>query len=307
MDMIYIAIICIMLFVTAFFIAQYYSRQKRIKSMTATVNSILEDKKKLQIFSKKDDDLGRLAFEVNRLAALYGNAQQRYEKEQLAKKQLISNLSHDVRTPLVSVIGYLEAIVQGRINDSQQDDYIETAYQKAILLKEQVNQLFEFVQSDANEIILSMDKIDICETVRQVLIDFIPIIENEQIELELSIPDEEVNTIADRDGFMRIIQNIIKNTLTHGGEGKYLGVFIKKESSYVCIDISDRGRGIAGEDLPFVFERLYKADSARSRGGGIGLAIAKELAVKMNGNIEILRSIPGDTVFRITMPEAGHE
>jgi signal transduction histidine kinase len=96
----------------------------------------------------------------------------------------------------------------------------------------------------------------------------------------------------------------VRNTLTHGSEGKYLGVFIKKDLGNVYIDIADKGKGIDKEHLPFVFERLYKVDSARSRGGGIGLAIAKELAIKMNGNIEILLSIPGDTVFRITFPEA---
>ena len=175
---------------------------------------------------------------------------------------------------------------------------------RSTLFKEQVNQLFEFVQSDANEIQLSMQKVDACEITRQVLIDFLPIIENEKIEMESSIPDEEINILVDKDSFVRIIQNLVKNTLTHGGEGKYLGVFIKKELDSVHIDIADKGKGIAREHLPFVFDRLYKADHARSRGGGIGLAIVKELAVKMNGNIEILLSIPGDTVFRITFPEA---
>lgn len=205
---------------------------------------------------------------------------------------------------MVSVIGYLEAIVQNRISDNQKNDYINTAYEKANILKERVNQLFEFVQSDANEIMLSMEKVDTCEITRQVLIDFLPILESEQIQLDSSIPDDEIMVLADKESFVRIIQNIIKNTLTHGGEGKYLGIFIKRESNNICIDIADKGNGIAKEHLPFVFERLYKADNARSRGGGIGLAIAKELANKMNGNIEILHSIPGDTVFRITFPEA---
>lgn len=302
MDTILILIIISLLLIIVVLAIRQYLFYKRISDMIDVIESILGGQKKRQIFSVKDDELGQLAFAINQLAAMYGTAQEKYEKEQLAKKQLISNLSHDIRTPLVSVIGYLEAIVQSRIADSQKNDYINTAYEKAKILKERVNQLFEFVQSDANEIALSMEKIDACEIIRQVVIDFLPIIENEHIELDSLIPDEEIIVFVDKDSFVRIIQNIIKNTLIHGSEGKYLGVFIKEESENICIDIADKGQGIDKEHQPFVFERLYKADNARSRGGGIGLAIAKELSHKMNGNIEILHSIPGDTVFRITFP-----
>jgi signal transduction histidine kinase len=87
--------------------------------MNSTIDSILGGHKNLQIFTEKEDALGNLAFLINRLATLYRAEQEKYEREKLAKKQLISNLSHDVRTPLVSVIGYLEAIVQNRILEKQ--------------------------------------------------------------------------------------------------------------------------------------------------------------------------------------------
>lgn len=304
MSPVFIAAISFLLLLAVFLAGCLYSRQRRTAEMRSVIQEILKGETKHQIFSVKNDELGKLAYEINRLSAMYGTAQEKYEREQREKKQLISNLSHDVRTPLVSVIGYLEAIVQGRIADSQRDDYIVTAYQKSLILKNQVNQLFEFVQSDANEIVLSPRKTDACEITRQVLISFLPTIEKEQITLDSTIPDEEMNIYVDRDSFVRILQNLIRNTLTHGSEGKYLGVHIGRDADQICIDIADRGRGISQEHLAFVFDRLYKADNVRSKGGGIGLAIAKELANKMGGNIEILRSIPGDTVFRITFPEA---
>lgn len=304
MDIFYIVSILILLFAVAFFLIRQYSDHKRIIDMNSTIDSILEGDKNLQLFTEKEDALGNLAFLINRLATLYRAEQEKYEQEKLAKKQLISNLSHDVRTPLVSVIGYLEAIVQNRISEEQKDDYINTAYKKAIALKEQINQLFEFVQSDANEITLSLEKVDVCEITKQILIDFFPIIENEHIALDSFIPDDELYIFVDKDSFVRIIQNIVKNTLIHGKEGHYLGVFIKKDGNCINIDITDKGQGIDQEHLPFVFERLYKADSSRTRGGGIGLAIAKELANKMNGDVKILRYAPGDTVFRISFFES---
>lgn len=303
MNYISVILISFMLLLIVFLTGCLYSDRKRISEMRMVIQSILAGEKKQQIFSVKNDEFGRLAYEINSLSAMYVMAQEKYEQEQRAKKQLISNLAHDVRTPLVSVIGYLEAIVQGRIDDCQKDDYIVTAYRKALLLKEQISQLFEFVQSDANEIVLPPEKTDVCEITRQVLIDFLPAIEKEQITLDTAIPDEEMIIFVDRESFARILQNLIRNTLTHGSEGKYLGVRVSRETEQICIDIADRGQGISQEHIAFVFDRLYKADSVRSKGGGIGLAIARELANKMGGDIRILRSIPGDTVFRITFPE----
>lgn len=303
MIMILFATIFFLLLLLVFVLARQYYFHKRIKEMIVVTRSILDGEKR-QIFSTKEDELGTLSYEINQLASMYDKSQIKYENELFVKKQLISNLSHDVRTPLVSVIGYLEAIVENRIDGEQKDDYIDTAYQKAILLKDQVNQLFEFVQSDANEISLSIDKVDVCELTRQIVIDFLPVIENEGIELNIHIPDDEIFAMVDKDSFVRVVQNVVKNSLTHAIEGKYLGVSLKKDAGCVFIDVADKGNGIGKEHMPYIFERLYKVDTVRSRGGGLGLAIAKELSNKMNGDVEILRSIPGDTVFRIMFPEA---
>lgn len=303
MIMILFATIFFLLLLLVFILARQYYFHKRIKEMIVVTRSILDGEKR-QIFSTREDELGMLAYEINQLASMYDKSQIKYENELFVKKQLISNLSHDVRTPLVSVIGYLEAIVENRIDGEQKDDYIDTAYQKAILLKDQVNQLFEFVQSDANEISLSIDKVDVCELTRQIVIDFLPVIENEGIELNIHIPDDEIFAMVDKDSFVRVVQNVVKNSLTHAIEGKYLGVSLKKDAGCVFIDVADKGNGIGKEHMPYIFERLYKVDNVRSRGGGLGLAIAKELSNKMNGDVEILRSIPGDTVFRIMFEEA---
>jgi signal transduction histidine kinase len=207
-----------------------------------------------------------------------------------------------VRTPLVSVIGYLEAVVEKRVDESFTAEYLDTALTKALYLRGQINQLFEFAQCDADEIQLTFERLDICELLRQVLIEFLPLIEQEQILLETKIPDEELFIYADKTAVIRICQNLIRNTIEHGKCGKYIGVSVSSLNQTAVIDISDKGSGIAREDLPFIFDRLYKADHARVRGGGLGLAVAKELAEKMKGTVSVLQSVPGNTVFRITFP-----
>lgn len=275
---------------------------RRIKYIKKVIEDILKGQESLSLFTNKKDALGELVFEMNKLFSSYRMQKQYYEKERNDKKRLLSNLSHDVRTPLVSVIGYIEAVIQDRIEESEKRDYIETAYHKALVLKEQINQLFELVQSDANEIELKLEKMDICEFLRQTMIDFLPKMEKDQITFEAAIPDYEIYISADKYCMARIFQNLIRNTLQHGESGNYLGIFVTGTSAEVFVDITDKGMGIEKEHLPFVFDRLYKADNARTRGGGLGLAISKELAVKMKGNIEILHSMPGDTVFRVTLP-----
>lgn len=288
--------------VVCLLIMKQYNQYRRIKSIKKSVEDILNGQDSLNLFTSKDDSLGELVFEINKLIDSYRVQKQNYEKEQNEKKTLLSNLSHDVRTPLVSVIGYLEAVIENRIDESHKRDYIETAYHKALVLKDQINQLFELVQSDANEIVLQTEKIDICELLKHVVIDFLPVLEKEQITFESDIPDNEIYILADQYCLVRIYQNLIRNTLIHGKSGNYLGVFVSKINNNVYVDITDKGMGIEKAHLPFIFDRLYKADNARTRGGGIGLAVSKELANKMNGNIEVLRSIPEDTVFRVTFP-----
>ena len=279
---------------------QKHEYKKQIKEIKNHLDNLVNGQSTGKLFSKKEDELGEIVFRINQLATLYSSEKKKYQNEQMTKKRLIANLSHDVRTPLVSVIGYLEAIIQKRIEEEQTIDYIMTAYQKSLVLKEQVNQLFEFAQSDAGEIQLCMEQTDVCEIVRRTIIDFLPTLEKNHMQVDISIPDEEIICSLDRDSFIRILQNIIKNVIAHGKEGKYIGILIHDYSDKVYIDISDKGKGIGKEHLDFVFERLYKAEMSRNHTGGLGLAIAKDLANKMNGDVEIVHSVPGDTVFRIT-------
>ncbi|GMQ60780.1 sensor histidine kinase [Vallitalea maricola] len=292
----------ILLVIIAILLIKQHLAKKRILNMSKILDDVLNGQENLYIFTDKHDFVAELAFETNKLISAYWKQRQGFEKEHNTKKELLSNLSHDVRTPLVSVIGYLEAVTQNRIPEKNKSDYIQTALQKSLTLKERVNQLFEFVQIDANEIFLSLEIIDICEILRQIVIDFIPYMEKENISLEIEITNESLFILADKSAIIRIFQNLIRNTIIHGKNGKYLGVFLSVDNNKVFVDIKDKGMGIDKDHIPFIFERLYKADNSRTQGGGLGLAIAKELAEKMNGTVEVLYSIPGDTVFRVSFP-----
>lgn len=294
--------IALLIGIIIYFVIKNYRWKKRMAAMIQTIDILLKEKNKLYIFSEEKDLLGDLGFKINELISAYFIQSEKYETEKRAKKELLSNLSHDVRTPLVSVIGYLEAVQQKRIQKVQENEYINTALEKALALKKCINQLFEFIQLDADEIVLSFEKIDICEALKQIIIEFIPYLEKEKIVFDANILEHEVFVLADKNAITRIFQNLIRNTLIHGKDGLYLGIFVTIDEGKVSINIKDKGKGIKEEHLPFIFERLYKADFSRNNGGGIGLAIAKELTEKMNGEIVVLRSVPGETIFHVSFP-----
>lgn len=295
-------VIVLLVVIIIFLLIKNYGHKRKIESMIKTIDIVLKEKNKVHIFSEDEDYLGDLGFKINELISVYFLESEKYETEKRTKKELLSNLSHDVRTPLVSVIGYLEAVQQKRIQKEQENEYINIALQKALILNKCINQLFEFVQLDANEVVLSIEKIDICEELKQIIIEFIPYIEKEKIIFDADFLDKEVFIMADKNAIIRIFENLIRNTLIHGKNGHYLGVFIMIDHGKVCISIKDKGEGIQKEHLPFIFERLYKADFSRNSGGGIGLAIAKELTEKMNGEIVVLASVPGETIFHVSFP-----
>jgi len=273
-----------------------------IKEMEGILKDVLEGNDGLHLFSYKNDNTFQLSMQINRLMDSYKKERIAIEREQNARKQLLSNISHDVRTPLVSVIGYLEAIKMNFVVGRERDDYLDTALGKSYELKKRVDQLFELVRLDANEILLNFEKTDLCELVRSIVIDLVPILERDQIELQAEIPDVEYFALVDVEAFKRAIQNLIHNALLHGKTGKYLGVQVLKQERDISIYITDHGEGIAAKDIDFVFDRLYKGDASRTQNGGLGLAIAYELVQKLGGKIKIVSSEQGCTVFNIIMP-----
>ncbi|WP_322020056.1 sensor histidine kinase [Clostridium butyricum] len=239
---------------------------------------------------------------INQLMDSYQKERITVNREQMARKQLLANISHDVRTPLASVIGYLEAVILGVVHNTEKDVYLDIALKKSYDLKQRVDLLFELVRLDANEIHFNREKSDICELVRSVIIDFIPIVEKNDIILQVKIPDKEYFADVDVSAFTRVVQNLIRNALTHGKSGFYLGVKVYLQGKNVCIDIIDHGDGISKKDITFIFDRLYQGDTSRTQNGGLGLAIVYEIIKKMEGTISVDSNESKYTVFTVQLP-----
>lgn len=286
--------IIILILCTAFIIIvnKYMRIHKHINEITDVLKEVLKGNNNLHLFSYKGDKTAKLSLLINQLM-------DSYQKE---RKQLLANISHDVRTPLASVIGYLEAVILGVVHNTEKDVYLDIALKKSYDLKQRVDLLFELVRLDANEIHFNREKSDICELVRSVIIDFIPIVEKNDIILQVKIPDKEYFADVDVSAFTRVVQNLIRNAITHGKSGFYLGVKVYLQGKNVCIDVIDHGDGISKKDITFIFDRLYQGDTSRTQNGGLGLAIAYEIVKKMGGTINVDSKESKYTVFTVQLP-----
>ena len=215
------------------------------------------------------------------------------------------SLSHDVRTPLTTLIGYLDAAHKGIVSGKDRDDYIETARRKAHDLKEYIDVLFDWFKLNSNEFAIELQTVEAAELTRDILIDWIPIFEDKQIAYNIDIPEKPFRVRLDTDGYMRILNNLIQNVISHSRADK-IEIALAKKNHNMEITVTDNGIGIEKEDLEHIFERLYKCDKGRSeKGSGLGLSIVHQLVEKMNGTITAESTQGNGTTFILLFPLVG--
>ena len=176
---------------------------------------------------------------------------------EVTKRQLMTSLSHDVRTPLTTLIGYLDAAHKGIVTGKDKDDYIETARRKAHDLKEYIDVLFDWFKLNSDEFVIAMNKVEVVELTRDILIDWIPVFEDKQIDYNIDIPEQPFWVELDSDAYMRILNNLIQNVISHSHADK-IGISLSKQHKNIKILVMDNGIGIEKEDLKHIFELLYK-------------------------------------------------
>lgn len=251
-------------------------------------------------FTKGDDLLAGINFELNRILAEGRRQFTKLQKAEHAGRQLLTDLSHDIRTPLASLSGYLEAL--DRASPGEKEEYIHVARKKAADLQELIDLLFQWFKLSSEEQLLQMKPWDINELTRELFIRHIPVLEREKIHFSVSIPEGESFVQIDRTAYGRILDNLIANAIKHG-KCSLLKISIRSAQDRVLVCVSNNGTAIPPKDLPFIFDRMYKSDSSRcGKGSGLGLAIVRKLTEDMSGEITV-QSVPGGmTDFSLSFP-----
>ena len=276
--------------------------KKQIAEMADALNDVKNGNGNRRILSAANELTAPIAYEINEIVVSYENRLSVVRQAEETNRQLMTSLSHDVRTPLTTLLGYLDAAHKGIVAGNEREDYIETARRKAHELKEYIDVLFDWFKLNSNEFALEPESVEAAELTRNILIDWIPVFEDRQLDYSIDIPEQPVRVRLDTDGYMRILNNIIQNVIAHSHADR-IEISLSKQGGNMKLLLADNGVGIEKEDLKHIFERLYKCDKGRSeKGSGLGLSIVHQLAEKMGGSITA-ESQPGKgTAFTLIFP-----
>ncbi len=273
---------------------------KRLKMLFTKINNFELDKPNIIINDQINDEIGIISntFDkmVNKINENYNDMRKFYKDRQ----ELLKNISHDFRTPLTSILGYSISLDEGVYdNEKERKKYIKIIRKKAIYMSELFDEMMELTRLDNNSYVLKKSTFNIAEMFREIIIEYLPQLEKEKFFIKTEIP-ELININGDKERLSRAIRNIIDNVLKHAIEGKYIGLFVRKnKNSTISIIIKDRGKGIKDKDKNKIFDRFYH-DSKKS-GMGLGLTIAKEIIEKHKGKIKFESKINSGTTFIIEL------
>lgn len=255
-----------------------------------------------RILARPGEPAAALVYEINDIVQNYEGRLAALQTAQEANRQLMTSLSHDVRTPLTTLIGALDATHRGLLTGQAREESLDAARRKAHELKDYVDALFDWFKLNSGEFALQPRPVEAVELTRNFLADWIPLWEEQGMDYRLQIPEGPFRAALDPDAYRRILNNLLQNALTHS-RAQCTSVTLTARDGALEVQVADDGVGIPAEALPHIFERLYKGDASRgSRGSGLGLSIAQQLALRMGGSLTAASTPGKGAVFTLQFP-----
>lgn len=226
-------------------------------------------------------------------------------RTELSIRRMLSNISHDLKTPLTVVLGYIETIqLDLHMSTEERTLLLNKVHTKAAEVRELIQQFFDLAKLESGDQNLQLSQVNMNEVCRRNILTFYDILQAEGFEVDIQIPEEPIYGYANENALDRMLHNLISNAIRYGAHGKFIGIILRKDESFLCVDVWDKGQGIPEIYQDQVFERMYTLEDSRNKsnqGSGLGLTITKRLAQSMGGDI-VLHSTPFvRTVFTIRL------
>lgn len=304
--MVWISILSLAVAVVSLLVCYLSIRQvkKKIQGTLDVLAEIKQGNGNRRVLAATSELTAPIAYEINDIVASYEKELASLRRAEEANKQLMTSLSHDVRTPLTTLIGYLDAVHKGVVTGREKDVYTEIARRKAYDLKEYIDALFDWFKLNSDEFLLKSEVVEAAELTRNLLIDWILVLEDKQIAYNLDIPDQPIRVRLDTDAYGRILNNLVQNVVAHS-QATEIGISVSRQDREMVLLVWDNGVGMEKKDLQHIFERLYKCDQGRSqKGSGLGLAITHQLVEKMGGTVTAASTPGKGTTFAVRFPLA---
>lgn len=279
-----VIVICLVLWI-------YHSIVTPIHMLQVATQNIKNGNLDFEVQVQNEDEIGELCEDFEEMRKrLKDNAEEKLRAEQQSK-ELISNISHDLKTPITAIKGYVEGLIDGVADTPEkQNKYLQTVYSKAIDMDHLINELSFYSKIDTNKIPYTFSRINVVGYFEDCAEDLGRELEEEHIGFTYqNYVDDSVQMIADAEQIKRVINNIVGNSKKYSDKADTkIHMTVKDVGDFVQIEIEDNGKGIAAKDMPYIFDRFYRTDASRnsSKGGsGIGLSIVKKIMDDHGGKI----------------------
>lgn len=240
--------------------------------------------------------------EITHLTEAINSLANSLEHQEMIRKRMNADVAHELRTPLACVQSHLEAMMDGIWDPTK--ERLESCHEETVRISKMVSDLEKLARYDGETITLNKERFLVKDLIQRILKNFEKEFVSKHINLVTELDDIYLN--ADQDKIAQVFINLISNAVKYSAKGDTIKIIVTESKEHSIVIVSDTGSGISAEDIPFIFERFYRADQSRTRmtgGSGIGLAITKSLVNAHGGSIEVQSQLGKGSVFKIKFPK----
>jgi two-component system OmpR family sensor kinase len=245
------------------------------------------------IRAESDDELGQLA-------AAFDDMQNQLARLDRARKQFIASASHELRTPIFSLGGFLELLADEELDEDTRRQFLDQLRGQVDRMRKLATELLDLSRLESGALELRPEPTDVGQLAREVAGEFTPAAQSHESAVRLELPDEPIELDCDPERVAQVLRILLDNALVHTPAGTGVQVSAGRRNGHVSLEVSDGGLGIKRQNMPHIFEPFFTSNE-EAQGAGLGLAIARELAERMQGRL-IVRSGPGSTTFSLVLP-----
>ncbi|MVO98811.1 sensor histidine kinase [Paenibacillus lutrae] len=292
-----------------FNLLQFQSRRKRDEGLgyiSGKVRTILESHSSEKVLHLTDDrELKLLLAELNALLEDNHAIHAEYARSENAMRRMLSNISHDLKTPLTVVLGYIETIRQNpQMDDTEKNRLLANVHGKALEVVGLMNKFFDLARLESGDKELHLTRVDLAEVCSNAILAFYDVITAKGMEVRIELPQTPVYVAGNEEALTRILNNLLFNAVQYGSDGGVIGLKVRQDEGQAYAEVWDRGKGITELHKDRVFERMYTLEDSRNvlyQGSGLGLTITKRLVQIMGGEITLYSKPYEKTIFTIRL------
>lgn len=270
------------------------------------LEDILEKQTSEKLLVATDDkEIQKLLVAINQLVESKQLINAEHTKVELSMRKMLSNVSHDLKTPLTVVLGYVEILHNDpMMSENERRAILKKLHIKTNEVMELIHKFFDLAKLESGDKEIELTRMNMNEVCQENILSFYDLLMSKGFSVQIDLPKENLYALGNVDVLSRVLNNLISNAITYGEDGKTLGLTLRADEKVVCIDIWDKGKGISQPHIDKVFERMYTLEDSRNRlyqGSGLGLTITKRLVQAIGGEIQLSSKPFEKTVFTIVL------